>query len=301
MKPIMMALPGNDDFADSLCGRVDVDRGELLVRRFPDGECYVRLLSPVQGRRVILVCTLDRPDSKLSALLFAAATARELGATEVGLVAPYLCYMRQDARFHDGEAVTARCFPQWISAHFDWLLTVDPHLHRIDALDEVYRCATHVVHAAPAVADWIGAHVEAPVIIGPDRESEQWVADIAQRAGVPYVTLRKTRRGDHEVEVTTPEEAALSGRTPVLIDDIVSTAGTMAAALAHLRRLNTAPGVCIAVHPIVAEGALALLEHNGAQSFVSCNSVAHSSNRIDLAPVVAEALVGRFACRLRAQ
>lgn len=294
MKPVLMALPENDDFANSLCQRLDVGQGELLVRHFPDDETYVRLMSPVEGRRVVLVCTLDRPDSKLTALLFAAATARELGAAEVGLVAPYLCYMRQDVRFRDGEAVTARCFPQWISSHFDWLVTVDPHLHRIDTLDEVYRCTTHVVRAAPAIADWVRANVKAPVVIGPDAESEQWVADIAGHAGVPYTTLRKTRRGDRDVEVSVPDEAVLTGRTPVLIDDIVSTAGTMAAALAHLRKMDAAPGVCIAVHPILAEGALELLEAGGARGFVSCNTVMHPSNRIDLTSSVAAALVERF-------
>ena len=294
MKPLLMALPENDDFANSLCQRLDVDQGELLVRQFPDEETYVRLLSPVEGRRVILVCTLDRPDSKLTALLFAAATARELGAMEVGLVAPYLCYMRQDARFRDGEAITARCFPQWISAHFDWLVTVDPHLHRIDRLDAVYGCATHVVRAAPAIADWIRSHVKAPIIIGPDMESEQWVAAIAALAGVPYTTLHKTRRGDREVEVSVPDENMLAGRTPVLIDDIVSTAGTMAAALAHLRRMDAAPGVCIAVHPILADGALDLLETSGARIFISCNSVIHPSNHIDLSPAIAAALTDKL-------
>jgi ribose-phosphate pyrophosphokinase len=82
-------------------------------------------------------------------LLFAADTARDLGARRIGLVAPYLAYMRQDIRFHAGEAVTSRTFAAILSRHLDWLVTVDPHLHRYHELSEIYRIPTQVVHAAP--------------------------------------------------------------------------------------------------------------------------------------------------------
>ncbi|MGX6570359.1 ribose-phosphate pyrophosphokinase-like domain-containing protein [Cupriavidus necator] len=76
--------------------------GEAEVRRFPDGESYVRLLQPVAGCEAMVVCTLDRPDARLVPLLWHAAAAREGGAVRVGLVAPYLAYMRQDKLFRTG-------------------------------------------------------------------------------------------------------------------------------------------------------------------------------------------------------
>ena len=110
MKSLLIALPGNEAFAAGLAGAVGGESGQITTRRFPDGESYVRIETPVSGRRVALVCSLHRPDEKVMQLLFAAETVRELGARSVGLVTPYLAYMRQDRRFQPGEAVTSLAF-----------------------------------------------------------------------------------------------------------------------------------------------------------------------------------------------
>ena len=139
MKPLLLALPGNEAFATALAQDAALELGRIQVRRFPDGESYVRIETPVAGRRVALVCTLDRPDEKILQVLFAAEAVRELGAQSVGLVSPYLAYMRQDHRFHPGEAVTSLSFGRVVSRAVDWLVTVDPHLHRHPTLDAVTR------------------------------------------------------------------------------------------------------------------------------------------------------------------
>jgi len=113
--PLIVALPGNEEFADGLCGALGGDRGGVAVRSFPDGETYFRHESHVAGRDVVLVCTLDRPDAKFLPLVFAAAAARNLGAASVGLAAPYLAYMRQDRAFNPGEAVTSEIFAKTLS------------------------------------------------------------------------------------------------------------------------------------------------------------------------------------------
>ncbi len=260
------------------------------LRHFPDGESYVRIDAPVADREVILLCTLDRPDDKLLSLLFAAGTAKELGAVRVGLVAPYLAYMRQDRRFQAGEAVTSVHFARLLSASVDWLVTVDPHLHRRSGLDEIYSIPARVVHAAPIVSAWILQHVAAPVLVGPDAESEQWVAAVADAVGAPYVVLRKIRRGDREVEVSVPEVERWRARTPVLVDDIISTARTMTETVGHLKRVGLAPPVCIGVHAVFAGTAHADLAAAGAARIVTCNTIAHESNTIDVSDPLAEAV-----------
>ena len=210
-------LPGNEAMAAQLAEITNSALGELELRRFPDQETYVRIASDVAGKSVELVCTLARPDPQLPGLLFAAYTARELGATSVGLIAPYLAYMRQDKRFSDGESVSSRHFARLLSGAFDRVVTVDPHLHRIHDLDEVFSIKTKVVHAAPALADWITTHVENPLIIGPDSESAQWVSDVAGRIGAPHLVLSKIRHGDRNVEVTAPGLENWTGYQPVLV------------------------------------------------------------------------------------
>ena len=116
MTPLLLPLPGNEALADALSQCARWPTGRLETRNFPDGETYLRIEGPCAGQSVALICTLDRPDRKLLPLLFAADTLRELGVTRLGLVAPYLAYMRQDRRFHAGEAVTSRIFAALVSS-----------------------------------------------------------------------------------------------------------------------------------------------------------------------------------------
>ena len=288
MKPVVFAFPGHEALAQDLARRLDAESGRFMLRRFPDGESYLRIETELAARTAILVAALDRPDDKLLPLLFAARTARELGAVRVGLVAPYLAYMRQDRRFQPGEAVTSVHFAWLLSTCVDWLVTVDPHLHRRSGLGEIYSIPTRVVHAAPLVSAWIRQHVAAPVLVGPDAESEQWVTAVADAAGAPYVVLRKIRRGDREVEISVPDVERWRARTPVLVDDIISTARTMIETVGHLKHAGLAPPVCIGVHAVFAGDAYEALRAAGAARIVTCNTIAHPSNAIDLGELLAE-------------
>lgn len=295
MIPILFAMPGNEAFALHLDRAMSCEVGQMEMRRFPDGETYVRLLSPVRERDVVFVCTLDRPDEKMMSLYLAARTARELGARRVGLIAPYLAYMRQDARFQDGEGVTSAHFASFVSDFCDWLVTVDPHLHRHHRLNEIYSIPTKAVRAAPHIAEWIAANVEQPVIVGPDAESEQWAAKVAKSVGCPYTVLNKVRKGDAQVEVFASEKSDWQGGTPVLVDDIASTARTMIAAAEKLKAAGLPPPVCIAVHPIFAGNAYEELHAAGVARIVSCNTIAHSTNEVDISEEVAVAAVELMA------
>ncbi len=287
MSVVLIPLPGNEDMCRLLAPRIGADISTMETRQFPDGETYVRLDPSIAGRKVVFVCTLDRPDGKFLRLVFACAAARELGAAGLGLVAPYLAYMRQDRPFHPGEAVTARHFARALSPWIDWLVTIDPHLHRIHHLGEVYAARAAVAHAAPAVAGWIGANVADPVLIGPDEESGQWVSDIAGRAGAPFIALRKERLGDRNVKVTIPDLDKWSGRTPVIVDDIISTGQSMVETIAGIRNEFAAKPVCIGVHALFAGNAHADLVAAGAARIVSCNTVAHTTNAIDISGALA--------------
>ncbi len=295
MKPILFAMPGNDGLANQLGSALNWPIGNLQVHRFPDGESNPRFLEDVNGRQVVLVCTLDQPDTKIVALYLAAEVARELGATRIGLVAPYLAYMRQDARFHPGEGITSVHFAKIISQSFDWIVTVDPHLHRHHALSDIYTIPAMAVQAAPVISRWIAAHVANPVVIGPDAESEQWASEVAKAANCPYTVLQKVRHGDRNVEVSVPDSSRWQGMTPVLVDDIVSTARTMIAATRHLHVANLPAPVCIVVHPLFVDDAYVSLQGAGVNRIVSCNTIIHPSNNIDLCAQLTPALT-ELAC-----
>ncbi|EXL07888.1 MAG: ribose-phosphate pyrophosphokinase [Pseudaminobacter sp.] len=298
MPPVVFALPGNESMAERLRAALDAESGSLATRNFSDGETYLRFATDPKDRNVVFVCTLDRPDDKALRLLFAADAARDLGASSVGLVAPYLSYMRQDRRFKPGEAITSRTFARLLSTHLDWLVTADPHLHRYTKLGEVYPIPARVVRSTPLLSEWISANVNRPFLLGPDMESKQWVSEVEGLIGAPYQVLRKTRYGDRTVEIAVPDASVVAGHTPVLVDDIVSSGRTMTVVADQLRELGLERPVLVAVHALFSEETYRGLKERAA-AVVSANSVVHPSNAIDLSAVlanaVAEAMSGGFS------
>ncbi len=147
-RPVLIPLPGNEIMAERLAELLD---GELRVprmRHIPDGGTHFRLDIDLHGRRVALVCTLDRPDVKFLPLLFAARRTSELGAASVGLVAPCLADMRPDRHLPSGAAPSSRLFAALLSPQIDWLVTVDPHPHRSPSLEAIYDVPTRVLHTS---------------------------------------------------------------------------------------------------------------------------------------------------------
>jgi ribose-phosphate pyrophosphokinase len=290
MKPLLFTLEASPGLAEGLARHTGFDIGEIERRQFPDGESYVRLLTQVEGREVLLLCSLDRPDTKTLPLLFAAGAARAQGARRIGLVAPYLGYMRQDKAFKPGEAITSVTYASLLSGAVDWLITLDPHLHRYPGLASVYSVPGFVASAANPIAGWIRDNVDNPVLVGPDEESKQWVARIAQLAHARSTVFRKTRSGDFNVAIAGEGLAQIEGGTPVIIDDIASSARTMIEAVRVLREAGQPPPVCIAVHPIFAGDAYERLVAAGPAAIVSTNAVAHISNAIDVSAEIAAAV-----------
>ena len=286
MKPLVFHFPNDAHLAHRLIASIDADLGELEWHRFPDGESLITLHGDCAGRDVLVMCTLNDADTKSLPLHFAAVTARELGARRVGLVAPYLSYMRQDHRFHPGQSRSAHAYAKFLSASFDWLVTVDPHLHRIASLDEIFSIPAVSVSAMPAVTAWIRDHVRNPVLVGPDSESAQWAERVAASLNAPCVVLEKVRSGDREVSVSAPDPTVIRSGNPVIVDDIISSGHTLAEVLRELAALGSDNATCITVHALFSEGAYDALRGAGAQRIVSTNTVSHATNEIDVAPLL---------------
>lgn len=287
MKKILFALPGNEALTKQLTELMDADSGEMLIRKFPDGETYVRILTDVKDRELVLVCTLNQPDEKLLPLYFVSATLRSLGAKQIDLIAPYLAYMRQDTVFNTGEGVTSAYFASIISNLADRLITIDPHLHRRTSMGEIYSIPSKVIHASSLISDYIRHSVDKPVLIGPDEESRQWVAEVAKNTGAPYIILEKIRSGDRDVKVSAPDLDKYQQHTPVLVDDIISTARTMMETVAQLKSIGMKAPVCIGVHGIFAGNAYNDLVEAGAERIVTTNTIPHESNQIEIAALIA--------------
>jgi ribose-phosphate pyrophosphokinase len=293
---VVIAMPGSDAQATQLAARLSLDIVVPEVRRFPDGEIYVRIERDLSGHDAILVGSLyPDPAERFMTVAFLAATARERGARKVGLVAPYLAFMRQDIAFNVGEGVTSRYFAELLSRTVDWMVTVDPHLHRHSSLEGLYTIPTTIARAASEISSWIKREVDHPYLIGPDAESVQWVKAIAEGCGAPFVILEKTRRGDRDVSVSSPPSGGWNGHTPIVIDDIVSTGKTMIAATRELRAAGSAAPMCVAIHAVFADTVLDELTSAGAAGIITCNTIVHASNKICVIDPLADATRGYLA------
>jgi len=282
METILLALPENEKIAQRLSDTTGTYLGKSEIRHFPDGETYIRIDSDVKDKKVVLVCTLDRPDKKLLPIYYLSKTARDMGCKSICLVAPYLAYMRQDKIFKSGEAVTSEYFAQLLSSFIDYLITIDPHLHRRSSLAVIYSIPTQVSHASFCISRWIKKNIENPVLVGPDQESKQWVSKVAADAEAPFIVLKKLRLGDQKVEISKPDIEKYSDHNPVLIDDIISTGKTMIETIKQLKKTGMQPPLCIGIHAIFADYTYENLLSAGAKRVITSNTIDHISNAIDV-------------------
>ena len=288
----MSLLLAFDDEA-GLAGRLATALGWPCVwvdrHAFPDGETRLRLPA-VLPARVVLLRGLQQPNAKLTELLLAAAGARELGALQLTLVSPYLAYMRQDMAFTPGEVVSQRHLGRLLAAAFDSVVTIDPHLHRVTALDEVLPGRRgSALTAAPLLGAHVAAHVPGALLLAPDEEAGQWVRVAAAAQGLEHAVCRKQRHGDRDVDVVLPD-AAVHGRAVVLLDDVASTGRTLrAAALGALARGAASVDVAV-THGLFVGDALRELQAAGVRHIWSTDSVPHASNAVSVVPLLAAAL-----------
>jgi len=282
-------FPDSLVFARRLASALGAPLARVALHFFPDAETRVRIEPGTE--HALLVRSLHDPNPKLFELLLAASALRDGGAESVTLVAPYLPYMRQDRAFAPGEAVSQRVLGDLLGRAFERVVCVEPHLHRIASLGEVFPCETLALSAAPAIAKWLSAQGEACWVTGPDAESEPWVRAIGESAGMPHVVARKRRVGDDTVLVTLPAGARAPCKRAVVVDDIASSGATLAAAARALYEAGAQEVDAVVAHAIIAPGAEARIREARIARFVSCDTLPHPTNAIEVAGLIADALL----------
>ncbi|MCE0733956.1 ribose-phosphate diphosphokinase [Halomonas sp. G15] len=263
--------------------------------RFPDAELKLTLPFGDEGgvpECLVVYRSLDRPNDKLVELLLLARHARRQGVRHLVLVAPYLAYMRQDIAFHPGEIVSQTIVGGFLAELFDAVVTVDPHLHRIERLDQAIPLEHAIaLSGAPRLAELVAEKRPGALLLGPDEEARQWVAQAAAVTGGGFGVCRKVRHGDRDVSIQLPE-LSLAGRQVVLMDDVASSGHTVARATEALLAAGAASVDLALTHALFADDALAVIHSAGVGEVWSTDCIAHQSNAIAMAPVLAEALEG---------
>ena len=289
MKCTVHAFPDEETPARRLADALAAPLALIDLHRFPDGES-LPVTAECSGA-VALYRSLNRPDPKLMPLLLAADALRRRGAERVVLVAPYLCYLRQDAVFRPGESLSRDVLGRLLGDAFDGVVTVEPHLHRTFALDQVFAgTPVMVLSAAEPLAAALSPILPGALVVGPDSESAPWVKALAGLLTADTLTFDKVRRGDRDVDLTSPRKDRIAGRHVVLVDDICSSGATLEAAAQSLRSAGAASIDVAVAHALFDAGCEARLHAAGVRRIVSTDSCPHPTNAAPLARPLAQAL-----------
>lgn len=287
---ILLAFDTYEAQSRKLADALNISCHIIQQHRFPDGEYKLTLPTNIP-EQVIFCHSLNQPNEKLVELLLAAKTARKLGAKVLTLVAPYLCYMRQDKAFHPGEVISQQIVGHFLADLFDNVITVDPHLHRIQHLKQAVP-ATHAValSAAPLIAEFLGKRSKDPILLGPDCESEQWVSAVANPNQWAYGVCKKIRTGDKKVEVTLPE-VSIQGRSVVIVDDVASSGQTLAVTIRQCLLKGAKQVDIVVTHALFVNDAKERMIQAGVRNIWSTDSVNHESNIIPLYILLKDAIL----------
>ena len=295
MSVAVQGLPSSSRDAAALAAGLGVPFHEIAIHPFPDDE--IRVTVGPASATTIVYASLDHPNEKLIALMFAAEALRRGGARRLLLVAPYLCYMRQDTAFAEGEAISQKVVGSLLARCFDRVVTVDAHLHRTPDIASVFPgIQSDNLSAMPAIADALRqAGIDpATVVVGPDAESLPWVSDLAGRLGLSHMVATKTRRGDRSVAIEFQDQACIAGRPALIVDDIVSSGGTIVAGAKALNAAGATAIDAVVTHALFPEAAHREILSAGIRSIRSTRSVPHFTNTIALNELFMDALKGEL-------
>jgi len=287
---IIIGLSHGLHLAKSIAGKLRKPYSALEVTRFPDSEIKLRFKVDVKGKTIVLVQSFyGNINHCVIETLFAAETARDLGARKVILAAPYFPYLRQDKRFNPGECISLQTIAKNIDEDFDEVIIIDPHLHREKTLKHIFRIKSHRLTANALIEDYIKKKIKNPVIIGPDWESYKWAQRVAEKINCDFAIMEKDRISARKVKVKLNKKIDIKSKNLVFIDDMISTGHTLLEAIKAMKKMGAKKVTCFAVHGILVENALEKLKKAGA-TVITANTIPNKAAKIDVSGLIVEQL-----------
>jgi ribose-phosphate pyrophosphokinase len=257
LERVVIAGTASPTLAKELAKQLGVPLAETDIKRFPDSEVYVRIVTPLEGKHAILVQT-TAPNNNLVELLLLQDAAKEAGAAKVTSVIPYYGYARQDQVFKSGEAVSSRAVARALATTADSVITVDPHKEEI--LDFFFQGA-HSVSAIPQLCarlkEW---GVDA--VLAPDKGARNRAQRAAEILGVAFDHLEKVRLGPTEVRMEA-KDMDVAGKRVAIVDDMIASGGTMIKAAAQLKEQGAIAVYAVCTHGVYTGGAVPKLLAGG--------------------------------------
>jgi len=292
----MKIIPGSasEDLAEKISKKLDEDLVPVERERFPDGEIYVRFGEDVEDERVVIVqSTCYPPNQNYMELFFIIDGAKDLGAEKVEVVMPYFGYARQDKRFEPGEAVSLNTVAKLLeNSGADEVYTMDYHPQQMEETPEVFEIPAHNLTASNLLAEHVKENFDLknPVVLGPDAGAENWARRAGEAIGADWDFMIKKRLGSEEVEITLPE-IDVEGRDILLVDDIISTGGTMCEAIRLLKENRARDVYACCTHPVLSGDALENIMEAGALEIIGTDTIESEVSKVSVSSVIAEAIL----------
>ncbi len=279
--------------AEKVSNELDCQFVPIEKERFPDGEIYVRITEEIKDEKVAVIqSTCYPPNQNYMELFLLLDTAKDLGAEKVDAIIPYLAYARQDERFNPGEAISLKTVAKLIeSAGGDEIFMMDLHAHRIESTPEIFNVPAHNLTAAGLLAEYVDKNFELkePVTLGPDAEAKQWAKKAGDAIDADWDYMVKERFGSKDVEIT-PRELDVEGRDVMIVDDIISTGGTMMEAIEILKEHGAKDVYACCTHPVLSDNALENIKEAGAVEVIGTDTIGSEVSKVSVAPVIADAI-----------
>ena len=297
MKPFSLFTgTANPTLAKAIAGELKVPLGQCTVERFPDGELSVRLNEPVREKDVFIVQPISPPvNEHLVELLLFADACRRAAAVRVTAIVPYLGYARSDKRHGRREAIGASMVAGLLqSVGIDHVVLVDVHSPQIEGF---FHVPVDRLTAVPTLCAALKGQVpEDIVVVAPDAGAMHLAAEYAHRLQTTVIALHKRRHSGTSTRVT-HLVGDVHDRSCLIVDDLISTGGTIAESMEVLLDAGARPSITIAAtHGLFVKEARAMMTHDSVQHIFVTDTIAPSIQGwpqlkvVSIAPLIAGAL-----------
>lgn len=267
--------------AEELSQIIKTPKANIISKRFPDAELYIRILDNIKNEHIVIVQT-TYPDQNLVELFLLQNAAKEAGAKKITVVIPYYGYARQDTLFQTGEAISAKGIAELISVNADLVITVDPHKeHILDFFTTTAKSCT----AVPEIANYL-KQKNLDLILAPDKGALNKAKQASNIVGCDFDYMEKTRIDGKTVEIK-PKNLDVQNKNVGIIDDIISTGGTMAKSIKELKIQGAKKVYVSCTHGLFAGDAITKLSQSGCDEIIATDTIISEYSTVKVAPSIA--------------